>query len=331
VFFLPIQGVRTFGVSSLVVQLRPLHPVLPNCFTSWSQVLTDWHVRGALAKSGLPPSLTSHPELAAPLVAEIGCAIRVQQVDRQSIETALVRERVVEPTYDDAGGPDYVAVRDAMKQSQDRYVSFWPTDISSPDAFVSRSEIERLQAEYFAIRHRHAPQVAESQNAAFRRYWSSRSGRGLGDDFFSDCGADSIPALLSRVDPAWWWREFFLRLQRRCQRFHAADGVFLDHLPAIRARVSAKKLSAEIAEWSKAVSDRWGWDGPGHYRMLADRAVAKADALSAWYDCTAPGYLADEGLRDSLCSRLAAELRQHDPWRKSALSAPETGGAKRRN
>ena len=325
-FFLPIQGVRPFGVSSLVVQWRPLHPVLPNCFTSWSQVLTDWHVCGALAKSRLPPSLASHPELAAPFVAEIGRAIRIQQVDRQSLQTALVRERVVEPTYDDAGGPDYVAVRDAMEQSQDRYVSFWPTDISSPDAIVSRSEMERLQTEFFAIRQRHAPQVAESQKAALRRYWSNKPGRGLGDDFFAYCATDSIPALMSRIDPAWWWREFFLRLQHRCQRFHAADGVFLDHLPAIRARVSAKKLSAEIAEWSKAMSDRWGWDGPGHYRMLADRAVAKADALAAWYNRTALGFLANESVRDSLCSQLAAELRPRDPWRKSANLEPAGDG-----
>ncbi len=331
VFFLPIQGVRPFGVSSLVVQWRPLHPVLPNCFTSWSQVLTDWHVCGALAKSRLPTSLASHPELAAPLVAEIGRAIRVQQVDRQSIQTALVRERIVEPTYDDAGGPDYVAVRHAMEQSQDRYVSFWPTDISSPDAIVSRTEMERLQAEFFAIRHRHAPQVAESQNVALRRYWSNKSGRGLDDGFFSACGTDSIPVLMSRVDPAWWWREFFLRLQRRCQRFHAADGVFLDHLPAIRAQVSAKKLSAEIAEWSKGMSDRGGWDGPGHYRMLADRAAAKADALATWYNRSARGFLADEGVRGSLCSRLVAELRPRDPWRRSANPEPETGGANWRN
>lgn len=314
-FFLPIQGVRPFGVSSLVVQWRPLHPVLPSCFTSWSQVLTDWHVCGALAKSRLPPSLASHPELAAPFVAEIGRAIRVQQVDRQSIQTALVRERVVEPTYDDAGGPDYVTVRDAMEQSQDRYVSSWPTDSSSPGAIVARSEMERLQAEFFAIRHRHAPRVAESQNAALRRYWSNRSGRGLGDDFFSDCGADAIPTLMSRVDPAWWWREFFLRLQRRCQRFHAADGVFLDHLPAIRAGVSAKKLSAEIADWSKAMSDRWGWDGPGHYRMLADRAAAKARSVAAWYEGCAPGYLTDEEVHQSLQDQLSDHLAILDPWK----------------
>lgn len=303
-----------------------MHLVLPNCFTSWSQVLSDWHVCGALAKSRLPPSLASHPELAAPLVAEIGCAIRVQQVDRQSVQTALERDRVVEPIYDAAGGPEYVAVRNAMEQFQGRYISFWRTEAKSADINVARIEMERLQAEFFAIRHRHAPRVAASQNAALRRYWFNKPGRGMGDDFFAESAADSIPALLSRVDPAWWWREFFLRLQRRCQRFHTADGVFLDHLPAIRARVIAKKLSAEIDEWSKAMSDRWGWDGPGHYRMLADRAVAKADALSAWYNRTAPGYLADEGLRDSLCSRLVAELRSRDPWRKSANLEPEAGG-----
>jgi hypothetical protein len=65
--------------------------------------------------------------------------------------------------------------------------------------------------------------------------------------------------------------------------------------------------------------------------MLADRAVAKADALAAWYDHTAPGYLADEGLRDSLCSRLVAELRPRDPWRKSTNSEPEAGDANGRN
>jgi hypothetical protein len=268
-----------------------------------------------LAKSGLPRSLASCPELAAPLVAEIGRAIRVQQIDRRSVQTALERDQVVEPTYDGAGGPDYVAVRQAMEQSQDRYVSFWPTDISSPDAIVSRSEMERLQAEFFAIRHRHAPQVAESQNAALRRYWSNKSGRGLGDDFFADGGTDSIPTLMSRVDPAWWWREFFLRLQRRCQRYHAADGVFLDHLPAIRARVCVKKLSAEIAEWSKGMSDRWGWDGPGHYRMLADRAAAKARKLLEWYETCAPGYLTDEDVRGSLHSRLVSLLESRDPWK----------------
>ncbi|MBI5693759.1 MAG: hypothetical protein HZC55_27105 [Verrucomicrobia bacterium] len=313
---MPIQEVRPFGVSSLVVQLRPLHPVLPNCFTSWSQVLTDWHVCGALAKSGLPPSLASHPELAAPFVAEIGRAICVQQIDRQSIQTALVRERVVEPTYNAAGGPDYVAVCHAMEQSQNRYVSFWPTNISSPDAIVSRTEMERLQTEYFAIRHRHAPQVAEAQNAALQHYWSNKSGRGLGDDFFADSGTDSIPALMSRGDPSWWWRKFFFRLQRRCQRFHAADGVFLDHLPAIRARISAKKLSAEVAEWSRSMSNRWGWDGPGHYRMLADRTAAKARTLREWYETCAPGYLTDEDVRGSLDSRLVALLKSRDPWNR---------------
>ncbi|MBI5688536.1 MAG: hypothetical protein HZC55_00455 [Verrucomicrobia bacterium] len=292
-----------------------MHPVLPNCFTSWSQVLTDWHVCGALAKSGLPPSLASHPELAAPVVAEIGRAICVQQVDHQSVQTALVRERVVEPIYDAAGGPEYVAVRNAMEESQYRYVSFWRNGAKLAEICVARNDMERLQAGYFAMRQRHTRRVAQAQSEALHRYWSLKPGRGLGDNFFADCPADSIPALMSRVEPAWWWREFFLRLQRRCQRFHAADGVFLDHLPTIRARVSVKKLSAEVAEWSKDMSDRWGWDGPGHYRMLADRAVAKARKLLEWYETCAPGYLTDEDIRGSFHSRLNNLLKSRDPWK----------------
>jgi hypothetical protein len=292
-----------------------LQPILPNCFESWSQVLTDWHVCGALAKSGLPPSLASHPELAAPLVAEIGRAIRVQQVDCQSVQTALMRERVVEPTYDDAGGLVYAAVRNAMEQSQERYISFWRTDAKSADANLARTEMERLQDGYFAIRRGHTPRVAQAQSEALRRYWSLKPGRGMGDDFFADCAVDSIPALMSRIEPAWWWRKFFLRLQRRCQRFHAADGVFLDQLPGVRARVSHKKLSAEIADWSKGMSDRWGWDGPGHYRMLANRAAAKARTLREWYETNAPGYLTDEDVRGSLHSRLVSLLESRDPWK----------------
>jgi hypothetical protein len=281
-----------------------LHPELPNCFTSWSQVLTDWHVCGAWAKTSLPASLASQPELAAPFVAEVGRAIRLQQLDRQSIRTTQVRERIVEPIYDAAGGPEYVAVRNAMEHAQDRYISSLRTEAKSAVLHVARTEMERLQAGYFALRQRHTPRVAQAQKDALRRYWSETPSRGLGDDFFADCAADSIPALMSRIEPAWWWREFFLCLQHRCQRFHAADGVFLDHLPTIRARVSVKKLSAEVTEWSKGMSDRWGWDGPGHYRMLADRAAAKARTLREWYETCAPGYLSDEDVRGSLHARL---------------------------
>jgi hypothetical protein len=268
-----------------------------------------------LAKTKLPSSLASQPELAAPLVAEVGRAMRLQQLDRQSIRTALMRERIVEPTYDTAGGPDYVAVRNAMEQSQDRYISFLRTEARSAVLHMARTEMERLQAGYFAIRRRHTPRVAQAQKETLKRYWSLKPGRGMGDDFFVGCAADSIPALMSRIEPAWWWREFFLSLQHRCQRFHAADGIFLDHLPTIRARVSVKKVSAEVAEWSKGMSERWGWDGPGHYRMLADRTAAKARKLLEWYEICAPGYLTDEDVRGSLHSRLVSLLESRDPWK----------------
>ena len=58
--FLPDHAVSPFGVSSFVVQFRLLHPELPNCFTSWSQVLTDWHVCGALANREVASLETLH-------------------------------------------------------------------------------------------------------------------------------------------------------------------------------------------------------------------------------------------------------------------------------
>jgi hypothetical protein len=62
--------------------------------------------------------------------------------------------------------------------------------------------MEPLQAGYFAIRQRHRPRVAQAQMEALKRYWSLKPGRGMGDDFFADCAADSIPALMSRIEPA---------------------------------------------------------------------------------------------------------------------------------
>lgn len=302
-----------------VVYSRPLQPALPKCFQSWAHVLTDWHVCGALQKSKYPRCLAEKPELAAPFVAEIGAAIRDKQLRRRPIEVAICRESVVEPTYVRSGGPAYVALCEAMEAAQHRYVTLHRASFlgaEHPPPVAHRADVDRLQSEFFACRERHAPAVNQATRASVRDYWAKNPPRGMSDDFFADAARDSIPARMSRVDPAWWWRSFFSQLQLRCKRHHSVDGCFLDELPALRARATRKKLSAEIDEWSEAWSERWGWDGPGHYRMLADRAASKAAKLLHWFDACAPGYLHDEQVRDRLHGRLTNLLAKLDPWER---------------
>ena len=105
----------------------------------------------------------------------------------------------------------------------------------------------------------------------------------------------------------------FAGLQTRLARYHAADDCFLDALPSLRANAKKKTLAALIAEWSAERRDIWGGDGPGHYRMLADRADSKARAVAGWFEEHAPGYLADEHVRTSLHARLADHLSALDP------------------
>ena len=138
----------------------------------------------------------------------------------------------------------------------------------------------------------------------------------MDDTFFADAPTDSAPVRMSRIDPGWWWRSFFTHLQQEFAKHHSADGCFLDALPTLRAQATKKTLAALIAEWSEARADAWCWDGPGHYRMLANRAEPKAKTLAGWFNQRSPGYLHDEKTRRFLHTRLAEFLARQDPWAK---------------
>ena len=221
---------------------------------------------------------------------------------------------VTEPAYDRFGGPPYLSLRHQMMSAQENYFAQRRSPRGEPAALsVLHTQMEQRQLEYFACRSRHEPLVEQARTASIRAYWAARPARGITDDFFDDVPLHHSISRLSRIAPAWWWREFLSRLQARLAKHHAADGYFLDALPALRANAKKKTLAALIAEWCADHRYQFGWDGPSHYRMLADRAGAKAKSVTAWFDQKAPGYLTDEAVRESLHARLADTLASLDP------------------
>ena len=295
-----------------VIQYRPLQLTLPTGFDSWAQVLTDWRVSRAFEASPLPRCFKTEPELAAPFVAAISRAINERQLRHLSPELMLLRQRVIEPTYDRVGGPSYIALRNSMEAAQARYFTEHHNRAPVFPATLP-AEVCNLQTAFFAARQRHAAEVERGEHAATRAYWKAHPRRGIGDNFFDDAANDSIPAMMARVEAAWWWRSFFTRLQAKSKRHHAADGGLLDALPSLRAQAKKTTLAAQIARWSETAAADWGWRGGTHYRRLADYADRKARSTVAWFEHRAPGYIGTPKIRCALDTRLHLFLTELDP------------------
>ena len=301
--------------------MPPLQPTLPIGFDSWAQVFTDWWVSQVFDASRPPHCLAQHPELAAPFVAEIGMAIRDKQLRRRPLEALIRRESAVEPAHEQTGGPTFVAICHAMESALENHFRQRRGSGSDRQPAFLAGEVERLQSDFFAARSRHAPFVEQARHTAAQDYWTQTCPRGLDDDFFDDLAADSAIARMSRVEPAWWWRSFFTKLQTECAEYHSADGLFVDALPMLRAGARKKKLAATIAEWCEARADEWGWNAPRHYRMLANRAEPKAKTVVEWFNRQAPGYLTEAKIRSAAHARLAELLARLDPVGKLLVVA----------
>lgn len=293
-------------------------PHVPAGFASWSQVVTDWSVARAFEASSFPPCLAHHPELAVPLVVEIGATIREIQLRRRPLARRLHQAAVTEPAYDRAGGSDYLAVREAMERMQEHCLR--RRGDSGPKLDADRAELRRLQAAFADHRARAEPFVAEACQQAGAEFWRRNPPLGLPDDFFSQGPVDSAALQISRINPAWCWRDFFARLQHEFARRHAADGCFLDALPQLRTEAKKLTLDGMVEEWTEARAPDWGWAGPGHHRMLAVRAQKKAQQLTSWCESRAPKYLDDASTRETLREALNQLLNSQDPL--SRINAP---------
>ncbi len=281
--------------------------------------MTDWGASRAFSASKLPRCLADRPELAAPFVAEIGAAIRHQQLHRRSVEAALIAQQVTEPTYVRTGGPDYLKLRAAMEKAQEKFFEAWlaerkcPLSEASPQLASLHAEMACHQAEYERLRQLHEPGVREARTVAVRAHWSDRPARGIPDTFFADAAEHSAPARMQRIHPT-WWGSFFGRLQQPFAHGHPAEGYLLDALPSLRAAAKKKTLDAQIEEWRTEQNDNWGWYGNAHYRVLGSRAANKAGQLTRWFEIRAPGYLTRDDVRLSLDIALAERLAASDPW-----------------
>ena len=299
-----------------MIQSLPLHLTLPTGFDSWAQVLTDWRVSRAFDASRLPHCWSGEPELAVPFVSAISREICARQLRRPPVALVVERQRVVESTYERAGGPAYIELREAMEAGQKRYFAGLLTEHSGRLAatdFRLPDEVVRLQTTFWTSRERYALAVENAQRATARAYWKNYPRHGIADDFFNDATDDSIPTRMARIDPAWWWRSFFTRLQGKSQRHHAAEGRLLDALPSLRAQAKKTTLAAQIARWSETAAADWGWRGGTHYRRLAEYADRKAQSTVAWFEQRAPGYLGTPIIRRALDTRLHLFLAEHDP------------------
>ena len=300
----------------VVIQYGPLQLTLPTGFDSWAQVLTDWRVSRAFDAVPLPRCFGAEPELAAPFVAAISREICARQLGPRPLELLMRRERVVEPAFDRVCGRTYVELRGAIEAAQWRHFSGYRAECphdSSWSEFTLPAEVCRMQAGFFDHRRRNAAAVENEQRAVARAYWKAYPRHGIADDFFADAASDAIPARMARVDPMWWWRSFFTRLQAKSKRHHAADGRFLDALPSLRAQATKTTLAVQIVEWSETAAADWGWRGGTHYRRLAEYADRKARFTVAWFEHRAPSYLGTPTLRRALDTRLELFLSELDP------------------
>ncbi|MBL9217471.1 MAG: hypothetical protein JNG82_03215 [Opitutaceae bacterium] len=279
--------------------------------------MTDWAVSRAYTGAGQPECFKGHPELAVPFVAAISSAIREKQLHRAVLEAIMVREQATEPAYDEAGGPDYLHLREAMEAAQNEYFeASRPLRRGEPaqtDVASAQARMVQLQADFDRTREQHAEFVQSARSAAARQYWSKRPIRGLPDTFFAEAPFAAPASRLARIHPV-WWGGFFGRLQQALAFGHPAEGELLDRLPGLRKAATKKTLAAVIDEWRAEHNDQWGWYGEVHYRMLALRAAKKAACLTHWFNARAPGYLTSEARRFALQLDLAEHLAQVDPW-----------------
>ncbi|MBP6506423.1 MAG: hypothetical protein KA257_02560 [Opitutaceae bacterium] len=300
-----------------------MQPTLPKGFRSWTQVLIDWAVRRAYLQTRRPPTcFAKHPELAAPFVSEVGAAISQKRLHRQAVQVDLICASVIEPTYEQAGGPAYLELRTAMEAVQKRFIRLHhsvPRDLNP-----HRDEMERYQAAFSAAQSNFRPPVDKAQQAAVHGYWATRPTQSIPDTFFADAAPHTAAARMQRMHPP-WWGSFLGRLQKTLRHGHPAEGFLLDELPHLRRKAKKHTLEATIEDWRNENNDRLGWYQKGHYTMLPLRTAKKAKQLTQWFNACAPGYLTSEVVRFELHAQLAERLAETDPWSVPVPSLVDPG------
>ncbi len=298
-----------------------LHPELPQGFESWTQVLADWGVWRAFSEAKAPRCLREHPALAAPLIAQLGSALRDRLYYHRLREVAILQLQVTEPAYTTAGGEAYRVLNRTMQEAQDRFFAVYHQPETSRERITRHEAMRQAQSSWEQSRRELDSLVQQTRRQAARSYWNAQPLKEVPDTIFATVPAAAPPARLARIHPA-WWGNFFGRIQFRFGQGHPAQGELLTALPQLRTAARRYKLSAVITDWRNAHNDDWGWYDQVYHWVLAPRAAKKAQALARWFNTRAPGYLTDPARRQSLDAQLIERLAQSDPWHLPATSSP---------
>lgn len=290
-----------------------MHPTLPIGFESWTQVLTDWGVGWAYRKAKAPRCLKDRPDLAAPLIVQLGALLRDHLFYHRVREVSILQLQVTEPAYAAAGGAPYRKLCCTLEATQHRFFAVYHEADASPERVARYKAMQQVQSAWTQSRRNLEPLVQQARTKVARTYWNAAPLGKVPDTVFAHVPAASPAALLARIHPA-WWGTFFGRIQYRLGHGHLANGELIAALPQLRRAARRYKLSAVIDDWRSAHSDDWGWYGEAHYRMLEPRTAKKARELTRWLKTLAPGYLTDPLTRQTLDAQLAERLAQSDPW-----------------
>ena len=243
---------------------------------------------------------------------ELSTELQARLFNRRVTAAHLLEAQLTEPAYDRLGGDAYGRSGEAMALAQRRFFELYRDRPDSPERQARQADMMRAQDEYERIRRQHAPAVQTTIAKAMSAHWSLRPMTQMPDACFADAEFSAAVSRLARIHPVWWGR-CFGQLQSLVKQGHPAHGELFDALPRLTTDTGRCTIEGAIYEWRKSRNDRWGWYRNENHRVLAKRAMEKAEKLTRWYRSHAPGFLEDADERQRLHTLLTVRLAEADP------------------
>lgn len=272
---------------------------------SWPDTLTDWCVIRAFEKAGSPGYLRKPPPLSAAFVVEVSSAIRLHTFSLRTVELLGHLQAAADLAYEQAGGSDYRALRDAATAAEDAHLQTITRQGGCPHRLAHR---ERCEAALAACCHHLASHARAAQRRCARAYWAEQRQQWLRPDLFSLLHYDHPILRLADLTPV-WWALFVHCLHAEFSRHDLLGTQLLDALPRLRQQAragSSKVLAGLVEEWRAAHEDELGLPARLHYHVLERRCRTRARYARAWFRSRLPGYQDGYVSRATMCELLEA-------------------------